>query len=166
MNLNFTTVLPSEQSKVLELFKTAAQRIATMNIDHWQYWHDPPPEKIQWVTQGITNAEYFFIHNDQQELIGMVRILNEDLLYWGKQEENATYIHSLLVTDAFNGRGMGKKIIASICAKASNKGSRFLRLDADSKNPKLCRYYEGLGFKKVGQVELPLSVYHLYEKEL
>ncbi len=166
MDIIFRQIENENKSIVLELFKNAAEKISKMNIDHWQYWKNPPLEKIKWVEEGIQNKEFFFIETLHRENLGMVRILNEDLMYWGKQNEKAKYIHSLVIKEKYNGKGIGTIIIQKIENKAKKDNYKYLRLDADSKNPKLCNYYEKLGFKKVGIKELPLSVNNLYEKEL
>ncbi len=166
MDITFKQIKKCDKSTVLNLFKKAAEKINKMNIDHWQYWKNPPLEKIKWIEEGIQNNEFFFIEFLNGENLGMVRILNEDLLYWGKQNEKAKYIHSLVIKEKYNGQGIGAKIIQTIEHNAKVENCKYLRLDADSKNPKLCAYYEQLGFKKVGAKELSLSVYNLYEKEL
>ncbi len=166
MNFIFKQIEIKDKNIVLDLFKKTAEKINKMNIDHWQYWKNPPIEKVKWVENGILNNEFFFIDNQNGENLGMVRILNENLLYWGKQNKKAKYIHSLVVKEKYNGKGIGTKIINQIAVIAKKDNCNYLRLDADSKNPKLCRYYEKIGFKKVGTKELPLSVNNLYEKEL
>ncbi len=166
MNITFKQVEKKDKPTVLQLFRNAAEKINKLNIDHWQYWKNPPIEKIKWVDEGIQNNEFYFIQAFDGESLGMVRIMGEDLLYWGKQKEKATYVHSLVVTDKYNGKGIGNQIIQQIENNAKEDNCRYLRLDADSKNPKLCSYYEKLGFEKVGTKELPLSTYNLYEKEL
>lgn len=166
MDINFSQIEITEKEIVLNLFKEAAIKIAKMNIDHWQYWKNPPLEKIEWVEEGIRKGEFYFIKNTDSTTIGMVRILKEDLLYWGKQEEKSLYIHSLVVKDKYGGKGIGQAILEQIKKEAKNSGCKYLRLDADSKNPKLCSYYEKQGFDKVGAKELPLSIYNLYQTEL
>ncbi|WP_452222004.1 GNAT family N-acetyltransferase [Lacinutrix salivirga] len=166
MDIFFKPIKSSDTPKVLHLFKSSAERIKKLNINHWHYWLNPPLEKIKWVEKGIQNNEFYFIQSTNEETIGMVRIMSEDELYWGKQENKALYIHSLVVTDTYNGKGFGSKIIKDIENRAKKDNCSFLRLDADSKNPKLCSYYKNLGFKKVGTKELPLSTYTLYEKAL
>lgn len=166
MNLCFKPVTISDQPKVIALFKAAADRIHRMGVDHWQYWKNPPVEKLKWVEDGIKNKEYFFVENHQGETIGMLRLLDEDLMYWGKQTSKAKYIHSLIVIENYNGKGIGQQILNHVQTHAQNEGCRHLRLDADSKNPKLCHYYERLGFKKVGVKQLPISIYNLYQKEI
>lgn len=166
MHLTFTPITKKDQEEVINMFQAAADKINRMNIDHWQYWKNPPSEKIKWVEEGIENNEYFFVQNADQEIIGMLRILDEDLTYWGEQNEKAKYIHSLVVKEKFNGRGIGVQILEKVGKQAKKENCKYLRLDADSKNPKLCSYYEKQGFQKVGTKELPISVYNLYQKEL
>ena len=166
MKLHFKQIIISDLPKVLSLFKAAAEKIAKKNVDHWQYWKNPPQEKIDWVKEGVSNHEFFFILNSSNALIGMVRILEEDLLYWGEKDDNARYIHSLVVTNQFEGRGLGAQIIQMIENNTKKENCQFLRLDCDAQNSGLCNYYEKLGFLKVGQKEMPLSVNSLYEKNL
>lgn len=166
MEFNFRKIEKKDKDKVLELFKEAAEKINKMNIDHWQYWKNPPKEKIEWVEEGILNNEFFFINELNGKNIGMVRILDEDLLYWGKQKEKAKYVHSLVIKEDYNGKGLGTKILQKIETTAKTDNCKYLRLDADSKNPKLCQYYEKIGFEKMGIKELPLSNYNLYEKKI
>ncbi len=166
MTILFEPVGTQDKPKVLQLFKRAAEKINRMNIDHWQYWMDPPIEKIKWVEAGIENKEFFFLQNSAGENLGMVRIMDEDWLYWGKQPEKSKYIHSLVVSDQYSGKGIGTKIIQQIAENAKEEKCKYLRLDADAKNSKLCHYYEKIGFNKVGTKELPISTYNLYEKEL
>ncbi|MCH2033272.1 MAG: GNAT family N-acetyltransferase [Tenacibaculum sp.] len=151
---------------VLRLFKSAAEKIAKKNVDHWQYWKNPPQEKINWVKAGIENEEFFFINDLRNQNIGMVRILNEDELYWGKQDVKATYIHSLVIKEEFNGKGMGETVLDEIEKNAKANGCVYLRLDAVTKNTKLCSYYENLGFLKVGTKKMPLSLNNLYQKKI
>jgi len=166
MEINFTQIKPEDKHLVLKLFEEAAEKISKMGIDHWQYWKNPPVEKIKWVEEGILNQEFFFVKNGRGKIIGMVRILEEDLLYWGQKDDKAKYIHSLVVVEEYSGKGTGKEILQTIEGEARKKGCQYLRLDSDSKNPKLCNYYEKQGFEKVGTKALPLSIYNLYQKEL
>ena len=166
MNISFKQISIDDKHAVLSLFKDAAEKIAKKNIDHWQYWKNPPIEKIQWVEEGIENNEFFFIENTDSETIGMLRILEDDVMYWGEQSDKAKYIHSLVVIEKYEGKGIGQLILKKVEKEAKSNGFSCLRLDSDAKNSKLCDYYEKLGFEKEGAKELPLSTYTLYEKEI
>ncbi len=166
MKIRFSPIKPEDMDKVLNLFKEAAEKISKMGIDHWQYWKNPPVEKVKWVKDGILNNEFFFVRNGRHQMIGMVRILEDDFLYWGPTADKSRYIHSLVVVPKYTGKGIGKKILQSIEEEARKEGYQYLRLDSDSKNPKLCQYYEKQGFEKAGTKVLPLSSYNLYQKKL
>ncbi len=155
-----------EINKALAIFKAAAKSIAKKNIDHWQYWKNPPQEKITWVQEGFEKEEFFFIESLQQETIGMLRILEEDLRYWGKTTAKAKYVHSLVVLEKFKGKNIGQKVLQSLAEEATNQGFEYLRLDCEAKNSKLCNYYEQQGFIKVGTQNLSGSTYNLYQKKL
>ncbi|MDO6760695.1 GNAT family N-acetyltransferase [Tamlana sp. 2_MG-2023] len=64
------------------------------------------------------------------------------------------------------GQGIGKIILQDIEKEAKVAGFSRLRLDADSKNPKLCGYYENQGFRQLGTKRLSISTYNLYEKKI
>tara|TARA_B100000401_G_C52805534_1_gene720934 strand:- start:2129 stop:2635 length:507 start_codon:yes stop_codon:yes gene_type:complete len=164
MHFNLKQIEIKELKLVLDMFKDAAIQISKKNIDHWQYWKNPPPEKVKWVKDGLKLKQFFFIVSDNKKIMGMVRVLNKDLLYWGDNEDRACYIHSLTIKEKFNGLGLGAAVLNEIEKEAIN--CDYLRLDCDSKNPQLCSYYVNLGFRKVGEKKLPLSVYNLYEKQI
>ena len=165
MSITFKKITPKDLPFVLNLFKETADKIRKKKVDHWQYWNDPPLDKIQWVKEGIENGEYNYIYISDEQ-VGMIRILNEDLLYWGQQHERARYIHSFVIKEQYNGKGIGDKILQKIANEAKKDNCTYLRLDADSRNPKLCRYYENLGFNQVGTKEMTISIYNLYQKKL
>ncbi|AEL25360.1 GNAT family N-acetyltransferase [Cyclobacterium marinum] len=165
-DIAFRQIRVKDLPLVLNLLKEAAEKINRMQIDHWQYWKNPPQEKVRWIEEGIKNGEFYFVDDLANNNIGMVRMLREDILYWGKQKDKAFYVHSLIVKEAYNGKGIGQRVLEEIGQKAKNKDCQYLRLDSDSKNLKLCKYYENLGFRKVGVKNLPLSTYNLYQKRI
>ncbi len=98
----------SEFNIALKLLKSAAEFLLEKNINQWDYWTNPPEEKIQWVKDGFKNREFYFIENQNEAILGMVRILKEDLLYWGNMNDSAMYIHSLVIEKRYKGQGWKK----------------------------------------------------------
>jgi GNAT superfamily N-acetyltransferase len=166
MLLNFSPIPPTDLDEVINMFQAAAKKISRLQIDHWQYWKNPPSDKVQWVKEGLANQEYHYVKNNEGDTVGMLRILDEDLMYWGAQQEKAKYVHSLVVKEAYNGQDLGQQILKQVADLARLDQCRYLRLDADSKNPKLCQYYENMGFKQVGSTTQRISTYNLYQKEV
>ena len=151
---------------ILKMLKESAQFLNSKNVDQWSYWLNPPEEKVIWLKEGLVNNEFYFIHNTEGTHMGMFRLLYEDQLYWGKQKEQAGYVHSLVVKNEFKGQNLGKKIMTQIEQDLVSRKINLLRLDCVANNEELCSYYTRLGFKKVGQVKMPLSLNNLYEKQL
>lgn len=164
MKLN--QVQPSEANVVLEMLKDSAKDLKDKGLDQWGYWINPPKERIDWIHAGVLNGEFFFVLSEQDRIMAMYRLLFEDELYWGKQKEKAGYVHSLVVKKEFQGQHLGTTIMKKIESFLVAQHISLFRLDCVSSNSGLCRYYERLGFKKVGEKQMPLSLNNLYEKAL
>ena len=150
----------------LELLKSAAEYLAKKNINQWSYWLNPPQEKIIWLKEGFKRNEFYLIKTPKNKLIGMVRIMYKDLIYWGEMNDKAIYVHSLVIRQEFKGHKIGQRVIDIIKVKAVKKNIELMRLDCDNSNKKLCNYYENIGFQKVGEKKLKLGQYNLYQKYL
>jgi ribosomal protein S18 acetylase RimI-like enzyme len=147
----------------LNLLKIAALDLKNREINQWSYWLDPPQERLQWLSQGFEKSEVYFI-KAAKRTIAMYRLMEVDLKYWGKQPDPAVYIHSLIVHPDFKGNGIGAQIIEMIHEMAQSAGKKFLRLDCDASNLKLCNYYRQLGFTNVGFIQMELSKNALFER--
>jgi GNAT superfamily N-acetyltransferase len=165
--MQFTTRLatPAEIDTALFLLKSAAENLEEKGIDQWGIWLNPPVEKIKWVEDGFSNCEFYFIIIETR-IAGMYRLLNEDELYWGIQELNARYVHSLVVLKEFSGQQIGIRVLEQLIAEARTDGIPVFRLDCNAANTVLCQYYEKLGFVKVGEKQMPHSLNNLYEIKL
>ena len=159
-------VILTEKTIVFNLLNAAAKTLARKKIDQWRYWLNPPAEKITWVEEGIKKEEFFFIVNQNQQKMGVVRISNDDVLYWGQMDDKAKYIHSLIVEEKFSGMNLGTAVIKRIKEGAILNNVKYLRLDCDCTNKKLCKYYINQGFEQVGQKQLSLGKYNLYQQRI
>ena len=168
MDLTLRNAEVNQMSLALELFRKTSLSLKERNLSQWSYWSDPPQEKIQWVREGFEKGEFYFVYDSQEKLVGMFRLLHVDELYWDEKgkDENTRYIHSLVVTPEYSGKGIGADILVDVIGKLRNQGVKFLRLDCDSSNSRLCRYYEDQGFIKAGEKITPYSVNNLYEMKL
>ena len=166
MLLKFRKAGKDELDTALKLLQAAATTLKEKSIRQWEFWLNPTKEKIEWIEQGFDNHEFYFLEDDNHQLVGMFRLMSEDELYWGKQELKAGYIHSLVVDKKYAGKQIGQKIIAEVEFNLPGKGIFILRLDCNASNTALCQYYENLGFKKVGEKQMPHSLNYLYEKKL
>jgi len=168
MNLIFEQAKINELDHALELFKLASLSLGEKNVSQWSYWSNPPKEKIAWVKEGFDKGEFFFVFNDDGATVAMFRLLEHDTLYWGEKglENSIKYVHSLVVRPDFSGLGIGKIVMLKIIENLESEGVKKFRLDCDGSNPKLCKYYESYGFKKVGEKETKYAINNLYEMSL
>lgn len=153
----------TEYSRGLNLLKLASIDLQNRVIDQWAYWQNPDDDKINWIKDGFKKNEFYFIEQ-KENIIGMVRLLNEDLLYWGVQSSKALYIHSLVVDPKYRGMKIGLIVMTKIEQKALKNNINLLRLDCVATNKGLCHYYENQGFVKVRTIQMPHSQNNLYEK--
>jgi len=111
--------------------------------------------------KGFIESSLTYTCSISEELVGAFILQWEDKL-WGKKDYGG-YIHKLAIKDGWHGRGLGEEIINWALAEVTRNGRKFLRLDCDLKNTKLCTYYEKLGFKLVGTKDLTGYSAALYE---
>ena len=165
MNFKLRQANKNEIKEALNMLKEAAKILESKKIEQWEFWLNPSEEKIAWISEGFENKEFYFI-TQNDVIIGMFRLLDEDLLYWGKEKEKAKYIHSLVVKARYAGNKIGEKIIEQLSEDAKKEEVYILRLDCNAANSKLCEYYEKQGFIKVREKLMPHSLNNLYEKKL
>lgn len=168
MKVIFTQAHSTDLSIALNFFKLASEALSEKQVKQWQYWNDPPKEKVDWVKEGFENGEFYFVSNTKGDKIAMFRLLEEDVLYWGikGKELNTRYVHSLVVPPQYSGMGVGKAVMHKIIEQLKEEKVEKFRLDCDSSNKRLCDYYEAYGFIKVGHKTTKFSVNNLYEMSL
>jgi ribosomal protein S18 acetylase RimI-like enzyme len=116
--------------------------------------------------QSLDQREVYVIEHDGIS-VGMLSLSWQDEMYWGPQDPVAGYLHALSVRNDFHGLGLGNFAIDWSEHQVGAKNRRYLRLDCDPRNTKLCAYYESLGFTRVATKPVPeLGDYvaSLYEK--
>lgn len=163
--LVFLQVSQAQKSKVLDILRAAAESLQEKGIPQWQYWMNPPKIKLDWIDDGLASQQFYFISKDES-IIGLIRIMEEDLLYWGTQETAAFYIHSLVILPEYSGLSYGNQVILQVEEMARTKEISILRLDCFADNQKLCSYYKNQGFQEVRTIQMPLSKNMLFEKHI
>ncbi|MFL9863578.1 GNAT family N-acetyltransferase [Paraburkholderia fungorum] len=116
----------------------------------------------RWVLSNVSQREVYVVEQDDTPA-GTFSLDFDDDSHWGPQEPIAGYVHGLCVRNGFNGLGLGSFMLDWCANKVSGMNRRFVRLDCDVQNAKLCAYYESLGFTRVG-LKSDGYVWSLYEK--
>jgi RimJ/RimL family protein N-acetyltransferase len=77
---------------------------------------------------------------------------SDPMLWLGKSDDPAMYIHRIVTNPDFRGRGYVPAITEWAKSHARKKGLQFVRMDTWSDNQKLLDYYQNCGFKFLGTV--------------
>lgn len=120
-------------------------------------------EEIQ---ERMKNGNTFFLVKQGDEVVGTVSLGWSDKRNWGERPEDAGYMHQLAIKDGFRGQNLGSQVIDWLADKVTEKDRKFLRLDCDANNAKLCAYYEQQGFTKIGTNSRPDAEVGDYEAAL
>jgi GNAT superfamily N-acetyltransferase len=165
MDLSIRKAKISEIDIAFGLLKKAAEWLKEKQIDYWQDWLNPPVIYSDWIKQGFENEEFYFAYENLQ-IIGMFRLQWSDEMFWGNQEEDSGYIHSLTVDRRYYGHRIGIKVIDMIEEICRKNNKKYLRLDCGITIKKLCDYYKSQGFITKGEIELLGEKLMLLEKRL
>jgi GNAT superfamily N-acetyltransferase len=157
-------VLAEELDKqlVLGIVRDAAAWLKGRGIDQWQGTLKPGFEAR--VEQRIRSGSVYLAWL-ADEAVATVRIEWEDAAFWGERGQDglAGYVHGLAVARKWAGRRVGEDVLSWARQFIETKG-KAVRLDCVADNPRLCQYYEVLGFSYQGDsVPSQHSKTRLYE---
>lgn len=123
--------------------------IFAQGIDQWR-----PGEVPEAVIESQVREGQWHVLREGGVLKAALRVLHEDLDFWGAVEEPSVFVHGLMVDRAFAGAGLGASLLDWAAAEGCREGAEWLRLDSAAGNPRLSEYYVGLGFMSMGTQEL------------
>src|SRR5262249_7385936 len=106
----------------------------------------------------------FYLAWDGPDAVGTFSLQPADVEMWGKQPDDALYLHSLAVRGSH--RGLRRQRLSGAAQEAPRRRKRYLRLDCDAANPALRLYYEGAGYAYRYDVRGTGWTVSLYEKQL
>jgi len=159
---------PNQVEVALEMLNSAAVWLKEKGSKQWEKWLDPSDLNKRSIQQGFEKGEFYFVYSKSNVLVGMYRLQTEDEANWGKNKDNAVYVHQLVTNRDYQGKNVGASILTSIERELQKKGIEFLRLDCLAESKGLCEYYEKNAFEPKGlkKREQDGLVYQQYEKDL
>lgn len=79
-------------------------------------------------------------------------VQESDAFFWpGVPEGESLFVHKLARRSHLKGRGTAAAMLDWAKGRASEQERAYLRLDCAADRPKLCRFYEEYGFRRVGR---------------
>ncbi|GEK20183.1 GNAT family N-acetyltransferase [Cellulomonas xylanilytica] len=141
------------------------------SLEDWMAEHGT----VQWPRGSLTReriaaqvdaGEWWVVLDDRLGLVGTVRLLWTDPDFWGDDHTPAVYVHGLMVDRRAAGQGLGTTLLDWAAARGGDAGVGLFRLDCRTTNPVLRTYYEGHGFRAVGQRDFAEFSCTLLERSL
>ena len=148
----------------LEIMREAALWLIDKNEPLWRL-EDLTSEKIM---KGISEENVYVGFEDNLPVAAMI-LQWHDPSFWEKIKPfESGFIHKICVRRKYAGKGYAKEMLAFAEAECKKRKIGFLRLDCAGDRPKLCDFYESLGFKQVQRRLVGPNAYDLafYEKKL
>jgi len=164
MQLTFTT---GDTAAALSIMREAAQWQIDLGNKLWG---------IETITRERLNnpAEEFLVAWLGDESVSCCLLSYEDRLFWPDVPAGSSgFVHKLAVRRRFAGQGIAAALMRHAETLCLARGVDMMRLDTDATRPKLCAFYENLGYRRVGLRVMKLPgegmgkcQVALYEKEL
>jgi GNAT superfamily N-acetyltransferase len=151
-----------DKQAVLAIVRDAALWLRAKGIDQWQGTLKDGFETR--VEQHIGTGN-IFLARLERDPVATVRIEWEDPVFWGPRGDDglAGYVHGLAIARKWTGRRVGEDVLSWARQLIEARG-KAVRLDCVADNPRLCQYYEALGFSYQGDsVPSQHSKTRLYE---
>jgi GNAT superfamily N-acetyltransferase len=135
--------VPAETATVVAMLREAAAWVDALGVVMWE---DGELESAP-IAADVAAGMYFLAVEDGKTA-GAVRFQLEDPLFWPDQPPHeSAFVHRLVVTRAFKGRGVAQRLLQWAMDHARTAGRRWLRLDCDAERTKLRALYESCGFR-------------------
>nr|MBR4280787.1 GNAT family N-acetyltransferase [Clostridia bacterium] len=153
-------------SAVCSLYEAVCAGMAGSESPQW-VWGDYPNEDF--LHRSLDAGTLYVAHEDGKLLCAVTIDTNFDpeyadvnWLYGGKPGA----FHRLAIAPEYQGKGLGRKIIANVCDILRSQGCDTLRIDTYSNNEAAQKLYAAIGMRKAGEVrffhrELPFHCYEL-----
>ncbi|MGH3329396.1 MAG: GNAT family N-acetyltransferase [Streptomycetales bacterium] len=154
-HLEITPAEPCDLDVILALRDEAARWLRERGSDQWQRpW---PSEDLQAerIRSSIANGETWMVRDGDRTAATLAIDHEANPTLWTEAEraESALFVHRLIVSRAYAGKGLGAQLLNWATEKA-RQGARWLRVDVWTTNYDLQRYYLAQGFGHVRTLHL------------
>ncbi|WP_329116339.1 GNAT family N-acetyltransferase [Streptomyces sp. NBC_01465] len=137
----------ADAESLVELFEGAARWMRENGIDQWKSGDKPVDHFLRRMKEG----EVWFAETSQGRVAGAYELWWDDVEAWGVQPPVAGYVHRLMVDRGAGAPGAGAALLAHAERRIAESGRPLVRLDCVTSNPRLRTYYEGAGYRVVGE---------------
>ena len=144
---------------VFALLNDAAEWLASRGIDQWPARFERDNEwRAQRIEKYVADG-YTYIASDERGYVATITLSPEadpDFAHgWPDGPGNALYVYRMATMRRAAGCNVGARLLDWAGGRAVRDGHTWIRLDVHRHNHELQRYYERLGFTRVGTAVAP-----------
>jgi GNAT superfamily N-acetyltransferase len=151
---------------IMKMYKSCVKGMIKNGIDQWDDTY--PDTKI--ISQDL-EAMTYYVAEIEGKIIGGINIdQNQDETYskidWKDKSNSSLVVHRLAVKEENWGDKIGKKLMNFAEDLVVKKDLKSIRLDTYSGNPKAIKFYNRLGYDRLGHIYLKpnKNEYYCFEK--
>jgi N-acetylglutamate synthase-like GNAT family acetyltransferase len=156
----------SDLNKIIKMYSSCVKKMISVGIDQW----DETYPDLKTIKDDI-NSRTYYIASKNNIIVGGVNIDKiQDRTYlkidWEDKHNKFLVVHRLAVDGKCWKNKIGKKLMLFAEKKVLEKKLNSIRLDTYSNNPQAILFYELLGYKKLGSINLKpnKNEYYCFEK--
>lgn len=138
---------------VVDLWTMAQTWLAELGTDQWQY-----PIRVHAIERAVAAGTCWIAEDPAGLAVATITVDDDaDPELWQAEDNpaDALYVHRLVVHPEARGGELGSALLDWASIQASQRGKRWLRLDAWTSNTVLHKYYADRGFSLVRIVNNP-----------
>ncbi|MBT2403645.1 MULTISPECIES: GNAT family N-acetyltransferase [unclassified Streptomyces] len=132
---------------LVKLYDQAARWMRANGIDQWK----PGEKDVAHFRKKMRDGEVWLAEDADGRVVGGYELWWSDEEAWGIQPPVAGYVHRLMVERSAAPAGAGRRILEHAERRIARTGRERARLDCVSTNPRLLAYYQGAGYRVVGE---------------
>ncbi|MGB5646064.1 MAG: GNAT family N-acetyltransferase [Muriicola sp.] len=145
----------AEIPQILGLTKACAQHMKANGIFQWNE-HYPSKEAFK---NDVARKELYVLEEESVILacITISTVMDQEYapVQWLTPNNSNLYIHRLAVHPEQQGKGKARRLMGFAEQKARDEGYVSVRLDTFSENKRNQRFYEALGYQRLGNIYFP-----------
>ncbi|QEU80871.1 GNAT family N-acetyltransferase [Streptomyces subrutilus] len=143
----FRQAREKDAGTLVQLYDRAARWMQKRGIEQWK----PGERDAAHFLAAMREGEVWLAGDGDGRIVGGYELCWSDEDAWGVQPPVAGYVHRLMVERRTAPAGAGRRLLEHAERRIARSRLARARLDCVSTNPRLLAYYQGAGYRVVGE---------------
>lgn len=147
MQINIQLAELRHLGEIVSIIRETSKWLKTIGINQWN--ENFPISRLE---EEVSSGELFVVLDEFQNVIGTMSLSESGGELWPDDGLSAIHLNRMAISRKYSGLNLGFKIVGWVKGYSKNKGFDLLRLNCDKTNPFLTKFYDGCGFRCVGDL--------------